>query len=206
MASATNKEEGGSGSGSGLRSAPARSVRRLPALPSGPPLPTAPLPNAGAGAGRRVRPLPSVPGTLVSVKESGHVRSQSVRKPLPVPVPVVRPKEEEEEAQEVVVIKQEERDSWTPELEEDEEDEEELEDLEEGVVQLGNRIVLGRISSSVEGEEEKEEEKDEYVDYGWVLADRMMGQGVVSKWMLERKGKRYTERDYENIIQALRSL
>lgn len=134
---------------------------------------------------------------------------------------------------------------WDVDADWDEEDEEYMDDLEEGVIQLGNRIVLRKISNvsldsdftSEEDEEELKEppseipvqmrmpalkkkdtsmggqqgEEDEYMDYSWVLSNRMLYRQqcdaqVVSKWMLERKGKRYTEQDYENIIQALRTL
>ncbi|KAF8188070.1 hypothetical protein BJ912DRAFT_409411 [Pholiota molesta] len=49
-----------------------------------------------------------------------------------------------------------------------------------------------------------------HVDYAWLLSNRILHHqkppGVTSKWMREKKGKRYTEEDFDNILNALRSL
>lgn len=109
-------------------------------------------------------------------------------------------------------------------------------DIEEGVVQLGNHIVLRKASTislrldPMQSDDEddkvppvpplplfipdviakKKEEKEDEVDYTWVLSNRTLyrqqSPQFQSKWVREKKGKRYTEQDFENIIQALRCL
>jgi hypothetical protein len=53
-------------------------------------------------------------------------------------------------------------------------------------------------------------EEDLYVDYAWVLSNRILyhqsAQQHMSKWVREKNGKRYTEQDYENILKVLRTL
>ena len=55
-----------------------------------------------------------------------------------------------------------------------------------------------------------EDGEDVHVDYAWVLSNRILyyqtTQQHTSKWVMEKKGKRYTEQDYENILQVLRTL
>jgi hypothetical protein len=56
----------------------------------------------------------------------------------------------------------------------------------------------------------EDEEEDLHVDYAWVLSNRILyyqtTQQHTSKWVREKKGKRITEQDYENILQVLRTL
>lgn len=59
---------------------------------------------------------------------------------------------------------------------------------------------------------EAEDEKADHADYTWLLSNRILyhqnkSDGrVTSKWTREKNGKRYTEEDFGNIMQALRSL
>ncbi|KAF8958958.1 hypothetical protein BDZ97DRAFT_1429308 [Flammula alnicola] len=61
-------------------------------------------------------------------------------------------------------------------------------------------------------QEEKNEEEELHADYAWVLSNRILYRQSPSetrhgsKWIREKKGKRYTEEDFENILKALRSL
>ena len=53
-------------------------------------------------------------------------------------------------------------------------------------------------------------EEDIHVDYAWVLSGhflyRQKNQQHVSKWVREKRGKRYTEQNYENVLKVLRTL
>ncbi|CAA7269907.1 unnamed protein product [Cyclocybe aegerita] len=54
--------------------------------------------------------------------------------------------------------------------------------------------------------------EDEGADYSWILSNRILYRQMSpsaedsSKWVREKKGRRITEQDYENILNALRSL
>lgn len=60
--------------------------------------------------------------------------------------------------------------------------------------------------------ERPKSEYEDTVDYAWVLSNRLLHKGkprengLASKWVREKKGKRITEDDYANILDALRSL
>lgn len=53
-------------------------------------------------------------------------------------------------------------------------------------------------------------EEESYADYAWVLSNRILHyQNTpqhMGKWVSEKKGKRYTEPDYESVLKVLRTL
>ncbi|KAF9045257.1 hypothetical protein BJ165DRAFT_149250 [Panaeolus papilionaceus] len=79
-------------------------------------------------------------------------------------------------------------------------------DLGMDVKQSGEFNPVNTVNVNVEVMVHKDEGE---VDYKWILAERKLIRKSVrnsGKWVWEKKGKRYTQRDYEQVMRVLRAL
>ncbi|PPR03809.1 hypothetical protein CVT26_000986 [Gymnopilus dilepis] len=86
-----------------------------------------------------------------------------------------------------------------------------LEDSRSNAADTGGKGVKGLGGECVE---KKADDLENFVDYSWMLSNRKLyqldaltsQQMAGGKWLWEKKGKRITEQDFENILHMLRTL
>ncbi|KAF8153039.1 hypothetical protein B0H34DRAFT_721926 [Crassisporium funariophilum] len=202
-----------------------RILRRLPcpplmspSTPKTPPKRTTPKASPATERPRIVRPLPVVLPQVASMHLNGDVTSQPVSSvKLQESAACITPRSAGKENR---VFDDHVNDRDAKNSIEVEDDDPFFEDKRLHILlRLNSRQSLdsdctnesddGSVLHSFQDQEETEEDE---ADYAWVLANRTLYRQdprevrYSNKWMSEKKGRRITERDYEQVLQALRTL